>query len=104
VNDRDEQWSPDGRFIAFRRVVGSSDDIWILNVRTKKTIKVTSDSKKDREPNWSPDSKRLAFVRGSGKTARVWIVELNADGSASEAKPLWADDPAGEWLPAWSAR
>ncbi len=87
--------SPDGKLTAFvdyrwdlendRR----SRDLWVLNNKTKETLRLTFDPGNETSPAWSPDSKKIYFVghikQGDADqapydgSAQVW--KINADGS-----------------------
>ena len=53
--------------------------IWIVDVKTSKTVQLTSgDEWDDRDPQWSPDSTRIAFV--SDRTGRAYEDSRNTAG------------------------
>ena len=55
-------YSPDGRSIAFAAQVGGFTDLYIYNLDTRETRRLTEDSYADLQPAWSPDGQRIAFV------------------------------------------
>jgi Tol biopolymer transport system component len=55
-------WSPDGKSIAFSGHAGGVTDLFVYNIETKATTRLTQDVFADMEPTWSPDGKSLAFV------------------------------------------
>jgi Tol biopolymer transport system component len=55
-------WSPDQRQIAFSAHVGGYTDLYVVDVASGKTRRLTNDSYGDLEPAWSPDGKQIAFV------------------------------------------
>jgi len=55
-------WSPDGKSIAFAGHVGGVTDIFVYNIETKASSRLTQDVFSDMEPAWSPDGKSIAFV------------------------------------------
>jgi dipeptidyl aminopeptidase/acylaminoacyl peptidase len=84
--------SPDGKYVAYpeSRWRKSSDDrktdLWVVEVKTGKARRLTSDRGGDHAPQWSPDSKRLYFAGSrkregekrppyDGKT-QVWRIDL----------------------------
>ena len=70
--------SPDGRWLAFS---GSSpqEDIYLLDIESKRLRRLTSDAFKDRGPSWAPDSETLYFF--SDRSGRYQIWSLRTDGS-----------------------
>jgi Tol biopolymer transport system component len=55
-------WSPDGRQIAFSALSGGYSDLWVIDVATGATRKLTDDAFADFQPSWSPDGQQLVFV------------------------------------------
>ena len=55
-------WSPDGKSIAFSATVGGDSDLFIHDLASGTTKRVTSDLFADLQPAWSPDGSRIAFV------------------------------------------
>ena len=59
--------SPDGRQLAFVSTRGSgSNDIWILDLKTRKSRNLTDAPGGDFRPSWSPDGKWIAFSSDRG--------------------------------------
>jgi Tol biopolymer transport system component len=69
-DDRDPQFSPDGRKIAFSsdRAFAGSYDIWVVDVDGGQLTQWTSNGLDEFEPTWSPDGAEIAFVSGTGST------------------------------------
>lgn len=59
-------WSPDGRHIAFSGSVGSIRDLYVHDLESAETIRLTNDKYADLQPAWSPDGRTLAFVSDRG--------------------------------------
>ena len=55
-------WSPDGQFIAFSAQIGGFTDLWVHDLRTGQTRRLTHDPFADLQPSWSPDGQRLLFI------------------------------------------
>ncbi len=73
-------WSPDGKSIVY--VSNSEDtrgDIWILNLKGTKPIKLTDRRTADSGPRWSPDGRTLVFASQSpGRPERLYTFDLKA--------------------------
>jgi len=54
-------WSPDNTSIAFSATVGGDSDLFILDLATGKSRRVTNDLFADLQPSWSPDGDRIVF-------------------------------------------
>jgi TolB protein len=69
-------WSPDGRQIAFVRLVGSNFEIYRMNADGSGERRLTSHSAIDKQPTWSRDGKRIAFA--SSRTGRYQVFTMRA--------------------------
>ena len=85
--DCDPVWSPDGRKIAFQRllvrgegdkIVGFDFDVYVINADGSEERNLTGDALSER-PIWSPDGRKIAF--GSGPDGAGGVYVMNADGS-----------------------
>jgi Tol biopolymer transport system component len=53
-------WSPNGKRIAFTSFRDSNDEIFVVNLNTKKQKRLTTNSVNDDVPNWQPLVNRAA--------------------------------------------
>ena len=82
--------SPDGTRVAVSRgQAGSSEDIWIVDVRRNTTTRLTFDPAHDDSPVWSPDGKSIIF--SSNRTGQQKLYIKPTDGSGEER--LLTDQP-----------
>ena len=83
-------WSPDGSHIAFTRVYANHMELFTLDARTHRIVRVAMGAGQ-LGPSWSHDGQRLAY--SSGGVLHV----VNADGS----KKARLDAPGKAYAPAW---
>jgi Tol biopolymer transport system component/tRNA A-37 threonylcarbamoyl transferase component Bud32 len=94
-------YSPDGRWIAYYRVIEGQRDIWIMTAGGDAPIRFTDDPAVDMHPAWSPDGRQIAFVSERSGGTHIWIAPV-ADGRATgSARPL-TSGPLVDWDPSWS--
>ncbi len=84
--DCNPRWSPDGRKIAFQRllvrgegekIVGFDFDVYVINADGSGERNLTGDALSER-PIWSPDGRKIAFWSGPDRAGGVYV--MNADG------------------------
>lgn len=97
----DNSLSPDGRQMAFIRIIEGREQLFVMNVDGTGEKQITRDAADHEDPAWSPDGRRIAFVLVAGGRKIVHIV--NPDGSGREAvtpptqsaiHPSWTPDSA----------
>jgi Tol biopolymer transport system component len=55
-------WAPDGKSLAFSAQVAGVTDLFVHDLSSGTTRRLTNDTYADLQPAWSPDGRRLAFV------------------------------------------
>ncbi|HTY64327.1 MAG TPA: protein kinase [Acidobacteriota bacterium] len=75
-------FSPDGRWIAYYRIIGEQRNIWVTSSMGGPQYQFTDDRADDFHPAWSPDGSELAFVSERAGTDHIWV------GRVKEGKPL----------------
>jgi Tol biopolymer transport system component/serine/threonine protein kinase len=73
--------SPDGRWLAFTGLT-PQEDLYVLEIETKRLRRLTADVHKDRGPSWTPDSDKMYFF--SDRSGRYQIWAIRPDGSGLE--------------------
>ncbi|MBE0433801.1 PD40 domain-containing protein [candidate division WOR-3 bacterium] len=71
--------SPDGEFIAFTSERDGYDDIFIMEIASRKIRRLTDPPMHGYCPTWSPDGKKIAFISDRDGFAHIWVI--NADGT-----------------------
>jgi TolB protein len=98
-------WSPNGQFLAFAwdRKYGpgapGGQDIYIMEIATKKWIQLTHDGGRCDFPSWSPDGRHIVYANTTdGKDAHMKIMTMLADGTQKRALTgPGADMPNWSW-------
>jgi TolB protein len=94
-------WSPDGKRIAFRRMLGETNsEVFVANADGSDARNLTNDPAFDGWPAWSPDGKKIAFASNRGnQNYQIYI--MNPDGSGIQlvartegrgTAPKWSPD------------
>jgi TolB protein len=99
-------WSPNGQFLAFAwdRKYGpgapGGQDIYVMEIATKKWIQLTHDGGRCDFPSWSPDGRHLVYANSSdGRADHTLIMTMLADGTQKRALTGPGTD-----MPNWSWR
>jgi len=90
--------SPDGKRIAFRRMLGEmNSEVFVANADGSDARNLTNHQAFDGWPSWSPDGKRIAFASNRNAAYQIWV--MNADGTAPR---LVANTEGRATSPQWS--
>lgn len=100
-------WSPDGRHLAFRRMLGGmNSEVFVADADGSGAHNVTNHPAFDGWPAWSPDGTRLAFASNRNSSYQIWV--MNADGSGVRlvantdgraTAPVWSPDGSHLYFP-----
>jgi dipeptidyl aminopeptidase/acylaminoacyl peptidase len=98
-------WSPDGKRLVFSAMdMSGYNDLYIFNLETRATQRLTKDYYDDRDPAWSPEGDRIAF--SSDRTSfgpegkynlffynlETGVIEQLAAGNEDYHSPCWSPD------------
>jgi Tol biopolymer transport system component len=110
------KWSPDGKRLAFVRVVNDRAHIFIIDVETgSSVVQVTQGENDNSDPAWSPDGRYIVFTsnRSAHKAPRGFDAQTNnvrgefnlfavhpdgtglvqlTSGTSASIQPTWAND------------
>ncbi len=95
-------WSPNGQFLAFawNRKYGpgapGGQDIYIMDIASKRWIQLTHESGANDFPSWSPDGRHIVFQREEGGSTNLW--SMLADGTEQQQLTRGG----GSSMPNWS--
>jgi len=107
-------WSPDGKYVALPcnelSEAGATGQIYVINVETGESKRLTSFVGDNTWPVWSPDSKKIMYVQvppkywwspgmhNSDEGSDVWVVDI--DGSnRKQLTDIPENWEAGDWSP-----
>lgn len=98
-------WSPNGQFLAFAwdRKYGpgapGGQDIYVMEIATKRWIQLTHDGGRCDFPSWSPDGRHLVYANSpDGRADHTRIMTMLADGTQKRALTgSGADMPNWSW-------
>ena len=91
-------WSPDGKMIAFRRMLGEmNSEVFVAKADGSDARNLTNHPAFDGWPAWSPNGKQIAFASNRNSSYQIFI--MNADGSEVH---LLANTEGRGTAPKWS--
>jgi TolB protein len=94
-------WSPSGQFLAFswNRKYGpgapGGQDIYVMDIASKRWIQLTHDAGSNDFPSWSPDGRHLVFQREMGHSSQLWT--MLADGTEQHELTHAGKDSMPNW-------
>jgi Tol biopolymer transport system component len=100
--DTDPAWSPDGSQLAYSSDKDSEHlQLWIRDMRSGQSRRVTQLTTQPQGATWSPDGKRIAFfnVDGMWRVAQISVLDVATgtvtkihDSLAQPGTPTWSPD------------
>jgi tricorn protease len=79
--DQGEEFSPDGRYVAYLSDESREQEVWIFDRTTKERRQVSRHASIKESLTWSPDSKRVAYVGAN----RLFLVDVDGSNAGEVA-------------------
>ena len=70
-------WAPTSDRIAYVGRVGNIFDLYILNLRTNQTTKLTESNARNETPTWSPDGRHLIFASNLSGSIQIYTIDYD---------------------------
>jgi TolB protein len=91
--------SPDGRSLALVLSKDGRPEIYVMDVGSKRTTRVTNSGKSAKaSPSWSPDGSQLVYVSGETGKPQLFVVSRTGGAPSSLALP-GAENVSPDWGP-----
>ncbi|HEU4954383.1 MAG TPA: hypothetical protein VFT28_07425 [Gemmatimonadales bacterium] len=91
--------SPDGTRLAYSATVKDMNgEIFVLNLATKVSKRLTWNGAVDHSPTWSPDGTRLAFASYRTGKMQIWTMNSSTGGTLTRI----TSRPYGASAPSWA--
>lgn len=96
---RSANWSPDGRYTAYAAPAGEGADLFLRDLSTGETRRLTASESTERLPVWSPDGTRIAFISAEAGAAQLALIDLAQGTVSALTPPVYANIDLIEWSP-----
>src|SRR5262249_33459928 len=95
------QISPDGRKLAvtITNPVDGADNIWVHNLASHQTTRLTFEKLIAQNPRWSPDSNTLLYNSSRFGTPQIFSIPASGVGEAERLLPSDYSEGADSWSP-----
>jgi TolB protein len=98
-NDVWTSWAPDGQRFAHASKKDGNTDIYLKNLQTGASIRLTTDSTRDSHPDWSPDKNKIAYISRKNGLSQINTIDTNGSNivaltvdSVPKDNPRWSPD------------
>jgi len=94
------RWSPDGKQILYQTASADGISLWLLDVATKTSNKISGPTSHDQLASWHPDGNRIVYSSGRNSDGfDVWETDLQtglnwrlSNHAGDELEPGWSAD------------
>ncbi len=97
------RFSPDGQRIVMSLSQGASSNIFVMDLRSRSTTRLTDTNAIDTSPSYSPDGTQIVFESDRGGSQQIYVMGASGGGarriSFGEGRystPVWS--PRGDYI------
>ncbi len=91
-------WAPDGKRLAYVSFFKGRPEIYIQNILTRETTKISGSKGINGAPSWSPDGRRMALTLSKDGNAEIYVVDLKTK-KFNRITRHYAIDTEAVWMP-----
>ena len=77
------RFSPDGQRVIMSLQQGGNSNLFVLDLRSKATTRLTDTPAIDTAPSYSPDGARICFESDRGGSQQIYVMGANGRGGAA---------------------
>jgi TolB protein len=97
------RFSPDGQRIVMSLQHGGNANLFVMDLRSKTTTRLTDSPAIDTAPSYSPDGTRICFESDRGGSQQIYVMAAGGGaaqrvsfGDGSYSTPVWS--PRGDYI------
>jgi len=90
--------SPDGRTVAFSRILNGHRDVWLIDTARGVLRRFTSDTADDGNAVWAPDSNRIVFQSRRRGPNNLWLKRIDGE-SEEQLRESTENEIPTDWSP-----
>ncbi|MDJ1158240.1 Tol-Pal system beta propeller repeat protein TolB [Chelatococcus sp. SYSU_G07232] len=97
------RFSPDGQRVVMSLQQGGNANIYMMDLRSRTTTRLTSSNAIDTSPSFSPDGSQIVFESDRGGAQQIYVMSAAGGearrvsfGDGSYAQPVWS--PRGDYI------
>ena len=91
-------WAPDGKRLAYVSFFNGRPEIYIQNILTRETQKISGFKGLNGAPSWSPDGRRLALTLSKDGNPEIYVIDLKTK-KFTRITRHYAIDTEAVWTP-----
>jgi TolB protein len=97
------RFSPDGQRVIMSLQQGGNSNLFVMDLRSKATTRLTDTAAIDTSPSYSPDGSRICFESDRGGSQQIYVMAANGGpaqrisfGQGLYSTPVWS--PRGDYI------